>query len=403
MKRRLLASLLSAFLCSSAVYASDAQMVSGLDRFSEFNDESQSHIDYQVFSDLLHDMVLNVPPMDREPERMRTINTGTRASTANESRYRHEGNRVVYHLLSDEYKEAITLYREDLEALPNQINFSSLSSNEQLAYWFNLHNVAVIEQVMLGYPVTRINRLDAYGTNTPFLDAKILTVAGVSLSLNDIRLRIVYEQWDDPRVIYGFFNGAVGGPEIQRNAYDGNRVWGQLDRNANEFINSLRGVEVARSELRVSHIYGEASHFFPDFDTDLRAHLSSFANEETSRQLVDGRSVRTSINDWHVADLINGSTRCTGTAGASQMLSTAPENAGVASRQGNVSTRLSCAQMPTNGLVMMNAVFERRIELLREGRFGEVYTRDIPTDENGNELRLRPAGQPAVDTDDSDE
>ena len=393
MKRILVASISAALLCSTSAFAADAQQVSGLDRFSEYNNESRSRIDYQVMTDLLRDFVLNVPPMDREPERMRTINTGSRISTANESRYRYEGNRVVYHLMSDEYKEAITLYREDLEAIPSQIDFSALSSDEQLAYWFNLHNIAVIEQIMLEYPVTRINRMDAHGTNEDLFEAKILNVAGVPLSLNDIRLRIVYENWDDPQVIYGFFNGAIGGPEIRRTAYDGNRVWAQLDGTAREFVNSLRGVEVARSELRVSHIYGEAEKFFPDFDTDLRAHLSRYANSETAEQLAGNRPVRASINDWHVADLINGSTRCTGPGGASTMMSSAPEGSNLAGQRNAIQANLSCSQLPTNAMVMLNAVYERRIELIEEGRFGEVFTRDIPTDENGNPMRLRPAGQ----------
>jgi hypothetical protein len=394
MNRIVLASLSIALLCSTSVFAADAQPAPNLDGFSEFNDNSSRHVDYEIWSDLLHDVVLNVPPMDRQPERTRTRNTGTRASTANETRYRYEGNRVVYHLMSDEYKEAVTFYREDLEALPSQIDFSALSSNEQLAYWFNLHNVAIIEQIMLDYPLTRINELDANGTNQNVFEAKILTVAGVPLSLNDIRLRIVYAQWDDPRVMYGFFNGSIGGPEIARNAFDGTRVWGQLDANAREFVNSLRGIEVARSELRVSHLYEEARHFFPNFDTDLRTHLASFANPETSLQLTGNRPVRASINEWHIADLINGSRRCTGTAGASTLISSVPEGS---RNPSGASSALGCASMPTNGLIMMNAVFDRRIELMEEGRFGEVYTIDVPTDENGNEIRLRPASPPSSD------
>lgn len=290
--------------------------------------------------------------------------------------------------MSDEYQDAITTYREELESLPDQIDFSRLSSNEQLAYWLNLHNVAVIEQIMLNYPLTRVNRQNAYGTNENLFEAKILTVAGVPLSLNDIRLRIVYQQWDDPRVIYGFFNGAIGGPEIARNAFDGGTVWTQLDRNADEFINSLRGVEVAQRELRVSHLYREAERFFPDFETDLRAHLARFANAETATQLAPGRPVRATVEDWHIADLINGSRRCTGPGGAATMYSGSPDPA-----SGVVASGTSCSSaLPSNALVLLDAVQERRIELLREGRYGEVFTVDIPTDENGNRIQLEPIG-----------
>jgi hypothetical protein len=399
MKRAIIASLSAALLCSAAVQATDAYADPAFSQFSAYNDDSRRHVDYSIWSDLMRDFVLNVPVMDRQPERVRSLNTGTRISTANESRYRYEANRVAYHLMSDEYKNAVTTYREELESLPDQVAFSSLSSDEQLAYWLNLHNVAIIEQVMLDYPVTRINRLKAHGTNEDVFEAKILTVAGVPLSLNDIRLRIVYAQWDDPRVIYGFFNGAIGGPELSRSAFDGTQVWSQLNRNANEFVNSLRGVEVARDELRVSHIYREAEKFFPSFDADLRAHLGRYASAETAEQLVPGRRVRASVEDWHVADLINGSTRCTGTAGASTMLSSAPENQLMGEA---VAAPLSCSQLPTNGVMLMQAVTERRIELIEEGRYGEVFVRDVPTDPNGNPLQLRPVEDPRSENEGQD-
>ncbi|WP_339740438.1 DUF547 domain-containing protein [uncultured Maricaulis sp.] len=395
MRKVIISSLAVALLSSVASVPALAQPAADFRQFAEFDDGSRRHVDFTVWTDLLHDFVLNVPVMDRIPERRRTQLTGSRALTSNESRYRFEANRVAYNMMSDEYRQAITFYREDLEALPDQIDLASLSSNEQLAYWFNLHNVAIIEQIMLEYPVTRIDSMRAHGSRENVFEAKILTVNGVPLSLNDIRLRIVYAQWDDPRVIYGFFNGAIGGPELPRDAYDGARVWGQLDRNATEFVNSLRGVEVARTELRVSHIYREAGRFFPNFDTDLRAHLNRFANEETAEQVNDIRPLRTSVEDWHIADLINGSTRCTGTGGAALMYSTTIEGA---PRSDAIAAPLSCTSLPSNGLILMNAVQERRLELMREGRYGEVRTVDIPTDPNGNPLRLRPASSAPAQT-----
>ena len=397
MKRIIAAGIFAALMSSTAIFAADATDTQGLAQFAAYSETSNSHVDYQVWSDLLRDIVLNVPRMDRIPERTRSISTGTRTSTANETRYRHEANRVVYHLMSDEYKQAITLYRQDLETIPDQIELASLSSNEQLAYWMNLHNVAIIEQIMLDYPTTRINRLRADGTNEDVFEAKILNVAGVPLSLNDIRLRIVYAQWDDPRVMYGFFNGSIGGPEIRREAFDGRRIWAQLDRNGREFVNSLRGVETSQRELRVSHIYQEAERLFPNFETDLRTHLASYAEASTLDQLAPGRRLRTNINEWHIADMINGSTRCTGTGGPSTMSSTT-YNTGNQNDRPPTNTNLSCAQMPTNGLILMDAIIERRLELFREGRYGEVRTIDIPTDENGNEFRLEPAA--SSDTED---
>ena len=333
---------------------------------------SGQSIDYSAWTDLLRDIVFNVGLSDRTiPPTV--ILTGTRINTGNDSRYQYEGNRVVYHLLSDEYEAAITEYRRDLESLPDRINFDRLSSNEQLAYWLNLHNVAVIEQIMLSYPVTRLNRLDAHGTNEPLYEAKILTVAGVPLSLNDIRLRIVFPQWDDPRVMYGFFNGAIGGPNIRRRAYTGNTVWSDLDSNAAEFINSLRGIEIDRRHLEISHLYAEArDYLFPDWPIDIEAHLRAYAQDTAADEVREGGPIEADVEEWGVADLINGSRRCTGGAGDLQLQSYSASGTGTSS---------PCAIMPTNARILVDFVIERRLELIRNGAYGRVFVRDIPTED----------------------
>ncbi|WP_323762220.1 DUF547 domain-containing protein [Maricaulis sp.] len=377
MRRTFLASIALIALAAVPAGAAHAQTPTNLSVFAQANENSNLVIDHEGWSVILRGIVLNVPPMDRMPERDRPVLTGTRINTANTSRYRHEGNRVVYHVLNDEYSEAITFMREDLEALPDQFGgLARLNRDEQLAYWFNLYNVAIIEQTMLNYPVHWIDRMEAHGTDENVFDAKILTVEGQRLSLNDIRHGIVYANWDDPRVMYGFFNGSVGSPELRRSAYTGNAVWQQLDGTAREFVNSLRGVEVNNRELRVSEVYDEARVLFPDFDADLRSHLRQYANEETAEQIDVDRPVSARVSDWQIADMINGSRRCTGVAGPSTMTSFAFGSGPQSQPTGVVA---NCATLPPNAAILLTAVRERRIELINEGRYGEVFTTDLPT------------------------
>ncbi|WP_291844940.1 DUF547 domain-containing protein [Maricaulis sp.] len=360
-------------------------------RFAQSDPDSAIHVDHSGWTIILQDIVLNVPPMDRIPERSRPITTGSRLSTGNLSRYRHEGNRVLYHMMPDDYRAGITTLREDLEALPERIGgLAGLSRDEQLAYWFNLHNVAVVEQVLAAYPVRNISRLRAPGTDQSLFEGRFLSVEGQALSLNDIRLRIVFEQWDDPRVIYGFFNGSVGSPELRRAAFEGDQVWAQLDASADEFVNALRGVEVHPRKLRVSHVYEDARRLFSNFDRDLRIHLLVYANPETRGQLTGDRPLETNVADWQIADMINGSYRCRGAGGASPLLSFSGSSAvnGVAT---------SCGVLPTNGRILLEAVQERRIELLGEGRYGEVFTNDLPSQDPDNVALDETMGEEAAD------
>ena len=356
----------------------------GWEQFWIHDPESTQVIDFEAWSEILNDIVLRVPASRRIAARGRPVQTGSAIYRGNTSRYRFEGNRVIYHLMDDGYEEAIHNFRVAMEDLPNRLDFSSLNSDQQLAYWFNLYNAAVIEQVMGQYPESRINRTRAIGSNEPLFEAKILNVAGIPLSLDDIRLRIVYPQWDDPRVIYGFHNGSIGGPNIRRDAFRGTEVWRQLDSNATDFVNSLRGVEIADRELRVSQIYGEARSLFPDFEADLRAHLAQFANANTAHQLEAVRPVATDVVEWHIADMTNGVIGCTGSGSPVSVSGTAnPNVVNLAS--------LNCNILPQTGLVLMQYLFEQRLRLLREHGLGTVETIDIETPSDQPVINMTPS------------
>lgn len=344
-------------------------------QFSQFERSTHTggpEIDYEVWTSLLRDIVLDVGLSDRDPPAGRPILTGTRINTGNTSPFRFEANRVVYHTMSDEYRDAISEYRRDLESLPSRIDFSRLSADEQLAYWINLHNVTVIEQIALNYPVTRLNTFRINGQS--FYDAPILNVSGVPLSLNDIRLRIVFEQWNDPLVMYGFFNGAIGGPNILRHAYTGENVWTSLRNNGAEFVNSLRGIGTARHELEVSVIYEDARPYFfrNNWENQLRTHLASLAVDSAYDQIGSGSPVDADVEAWEIADLINGSSRCTGGAGDLTVQSY--------SRDG-LRTVGMCGVLPPHAQALITEVQIRRLELIENGTYGRVYVRDIPTDD----------------------
>ncbi|WP_417482778.1 DUF547 domain-containing protein [Maricaulis sp.] len=381
---RFLSCLLVPAMLVGTVSAQETQSADGLDQFRQFNPDSTQTIDFEAWSEILNDIILRVPRSRRVPAIGRPETTGSLIYRGNSTRYRYEANRVIYHLIDDDYETAIREFRIAMESLPARLDFSNLNSDEQLAYWLNLYNVAVIEHIMGRYPETRINRTRALGTGESLFEAKILTVAGVPLSLDDIRLRIVYPQWDDPRVMYGFHNGSIGGPNIRRDAYSGSDVWNQLDSNAREFINSLRGVENSSNRLRVSHIYEDAQMLFPDFETDLRAHLTHYANESTALQLEGDRPLATDVVEWHIADMTNGVIGCTGSG--SPMTTTGTNNPNVF----NLSS-LNCNVIPQTGLFLMQYLFEERMRLIRENRLGTVDTIDIETPSDEPVINLTPS------------
>lgn len=355
------------------------------------SDEAGPRVDYEAFSMILDSIVFDVGHSDRQPAGRQLRITGSRISPESNSAYRYEGNRVALHLFEDIHSETISEYRAELEALPQQIALSELSRDEQLAYWLNLHNVVIIDLLQDRYPLRRIDREDIDGV--ALLDAPVITVEGVTLSLNDIRLRVVAEHWDDPRVIYGFFLGAIGGPSLQDEAFTGARVWSQLESSAREFVTALRGVDSLGRQPRISPLYEEFAVLF-DGPDDLKAHLRSFANAEVRAHIdaIEGAPDYLRF-DWHVADMTNGRPGCSGV--------TAGMNITIADRAGTRSNAADCDVLPPQAAQLLNVVIERRLEFLRNGQLGRVTVRDRPTASDGGPAPQEPA-QPSRQRGDGD-
>ncbi|MCC5997131.1 MAG: DUF547 domain-containing protein [Oceanicaulis sp.] len=366
--RRMAAALLAGCALTAAP-AAFAQTSGEFARFAAADDNSRVTIDYDVWTELLNGIVFDVGHSDRRPARGRLQVTGTLMSPESNSRYRYESNRVIYHLMEDIHRELISAYRAELEALPAQVALSSLNPNEQLAYWLNLHNVVVIDELSQRYPVRRLDNLRFNGQ--PFYEAKLVTIEGVPLSLNDIRLRIVGAGWDDPLVMYGFFSGAIGGPPLRNEAFTGARVWSQLRLNAREFVNALRGIDTYQRRTIISPIYREHRDLFPDWPGDLHAHLTSFAESAADDlSAIEGEPSYLDY-DWSIADLTNGRFGCTSGADANPVT--------IVSGAGATSSAISCRVLPAQAIRLVNVVVSRRMEFIRQGRLGQVTVLDIPT------------------------
>jgi len=275
--------------------------------FAAFDPNSGIRISYPDWDFVLSSTVLDVGPSHRFTGRRKMQVTGTRITQQNTSPSWLEGNRVAYDQLSDDGIGVITDFRRMMEHLPDEVALARLTRDEQLAYWLNLYNATLYEQIALAYPRPVVRDLDR-GENkkAEVFGEKLLTVAGVPLSLDDIQFGILLPLWQDPLVIYGFYQGAIGGPNIRRHAFTGAAVRRQLSDNAAEFVNSIRGVQKAGDKARVSALYDWNRALFPDFERDLKRHLLAYADSETREILTETDGLRADYFDWGPTDFHNG-------------------------------------------------------------------------------------------------
>lgn len=339
-------------------------------QFAPASNPKPHRLDYSIWDEAMKSLVVSMGPSLRKAAGSEVTGLGSRRRYGTNSRYRLEGTRLMFSFLNSEAIASFSEYRQDLEATAGQLNISSLPRNEQLAFWINLHNVAIVEQIALNWPVRQPRQIENGGVTLD--EAKFITINGVAMSPKDIRTQIVYPNWQDPRVIYGFWRGDIGGPSLQRSAFNGENLGALLDRSSREFVNSLRGTERQGDTLNVSTIYTEAApYYFPNFARDLRNHLAGLAGVDVQQILKNTQGAEAKISEPDIADLAGGVRE--------------PSYTNITSN--DVSTRFRIPQ----SMARLLAQRERKFDIIeREGqRTGTVTFSniDLPGDpENKNEI-----------------
>lgn len=207
-------------------------------------------------------------------------------------------NLVDYAHLSKEDKAKLKHYIEKME----QIAINNYNRNEQLAFWLNLYNALTVNIVANYYPIGSIQEINI----SPGLfsigpwGAKLVTVNGTALSLDEIHNRIIRPVWNDPRTHYAINNASIGAANLRKQAYQGNNIERELNTAASEYINSLRGVQTIEGSLIVSKIYEWFKEDFGGSKQYIINHLQQFAQEPLNSQLKHINTIDGYIYNWHL-------------------------------------------------------------------------------------------------------
>ncbi|MBU2979643.1 DUF547 domain-containing protein [Alteromonas sp. C1M14] len=268
------------------------------------DDSANLEVTYDDLDVFLQSQVLDVGRSTREKV-PRTQNTGSRIKARVNRLTALEGNRFYFKSLQDdEVSGILTTLQDSLEALPSVVPLKYLSRNEQLAYWLNLYNFTLLDEMAKASPSGSIKRLLNYGNSDSILAKKSLNVAGIPLSLDDIQFTILKEKYpQNPLVIYGLFQGNIGGPSIQPKAFTGENVWRQLEQAATEFVNSNRGTYY---DGKVSVFYERNFVFFDNDAQKLKDHLLDFLEDEMYTEILDADELKFANKDWQLANLTGG-------------------------------------------------------------------------------------------------
>jgi hypothetical protein len=299
-----LSKLLLIIFCSISLAAFAADPAPP-DVFQRHDPYSNLEIGYEDLDSLLRTVVLDIGPSSREIAKPTNTSTGTRMRVKVNRATINEGNRFYFEIFAnnEENQQIIRNIRSRLENIPAAIPLERFSRKEQLAYWINLYNVTILGEIVKVYP-----RRDLKGLlvgKRSILSKQTLNVAGVPLSLNDIHFTILRHNYDNnPLIIYGLYQGIIGGPNIRKFAYSGRNIYGELAENAVEFINSNRGTQSKNERVfRVSSLYERNDVFFDESGAGLEEHLLRYLEGEERNELQAAAKIKKDISDWTVTDL----------------------------------------------------------------------------------------------------
>lgn len=179
----------------------------------------------------------------------------------------------------------------------------SLDRREQYAFWLNLYNALVLRLVLSRYLILSIKDI-RFGLGPlgegPF-ERELVKVLGRPVSLSDIRERILWPIFKDPRLHYGLCDAAIGSPNLQPRVFTGERVDRMLDGAALDFVNHPRGARRDEGGLVLSELYRRHTAAFGGGFAEVLAHLRLYADGALLPALRGARSARYAF-DWSLND-----------------------------------------------------------------------------------------------------
>jgi hypothetical protein len=158
-------------------------------------------------------------------------------------------------------------YLKELSAL-DFLNLQEWPREELMALWINAYHAALIKNVLKYYPIKNVH--EAPG----FWDEDVLNIGGRLFGLNEIRTRFLLDIYRDPKIHTALSYAAKSGPKLQREAYTGPTVEGQLFQTARHFVNDPDKNQIVPGSKKI-HI----SKIFEWYPKDFEFDFGVFENE----------------------------------------------------------------------------------------------------------------------------
>lgn len=179
------------------------------------------------------------------------------------------------------------------------VSAKALSADEAKAFWINLYNATTLKVIVDHYPVKSIKDVKLGGGGLfgsgPW-SAKLVTVDGRALSLDDIEHKILRKTYQDPFIHYALNCASYSCPNLANTPYTGANASDLMRESARAYVGHPRGIDIKDGKLTASKIY---SWYAADFGgkAKLKDHWISQAEAEKAAA-IEAASIDAFTYDW---------------------------------------------------------------------------------------------------------
>jgi len=208
------------------------------------------------------------------------------------ARYVKNG-RVDYAGLKKNDESSLSAYLEILE----NVRASSLSREEQSAFYINAYNAWTIKLVLSAWPGIRSIKEIGPFWSTPWR-REFIPLDGRTMSLDGIEHGIIRPNFRDPRIHFALNCASKSCPPLLNEPYQGRILNAQLDSVTRAFINDRQNNRLEGETLYVSRIF---DWYAADFEGGIVSFFLKYGDETLIKALENGGhriSVKYLDYDW---------------------------------------------------------------------------------------------------------
>lgn len=192
-------------------------------------------------------------------------------------------NRIDYAAFTEADRAELGQYIDYMQ----QLDPRQLTKARQKAYWLNLFNAALVQEVLESEPEDSIREV-----GRGLWRSNRLYITMQKTSLDDIEHGILRPIFGDPRVHFSLVAGTVGSARILAEPFTGENVEDLLESNTREFLNHERGVLINDQGVVLSSIF---KWYVDDFGGDfagVKQFITPYVSDSVANTLSNSRRAR---------------------------------------------------------------------------------------------------------------